>query len=103
MLLLCGLLPPKAAFLFPFPFIFPSRGSGGGHSFFAEKSHLVHVSLVFEAAGPGEPTGSELCQGPGVRGHEFPGWAWAVGGLGSVLGAIPSIPGWNSRWAVAVQ
>lgn len=88
-------------FFFPFSFHFPKRGEWGGLSFFAGKSHLVHVSLVFGAAGPGEPTGSELCRGPG-GGHEFHSLG-CVGELGSVLGAIPSIPGWNSRGAVAVQ
>lgn len=84
----------KSSFFFlssPFPFIFWS-GCSGGHSFFAAKSHLVQFLCSWVC-----PRGSGLCWGPGETQDPRAGWV----GIG--VGATPSIPGWNSCQAVAVQ
>lgn len=83
----------KSGFFFPFPFTFWSGGSGRGHSFFAAKSLLVQF-LCFS----GSLQGLGLCWGPGED-TRSQGWVR----VGISVGATLSIPGWNSRWAVAVQ
>lgn len=57
MLLLCGLLPPKAAFLSPFPFIFPSRGSGGVTHFLQKSPTWCTFLWFLRLPAPGSPRG----------------------------------------------
>lgn len=79
----------KQLFFSPFPFLLRNRGTGwGGHSFFAAKSHRVQCP----------------CFGGALRAGAVPGGDPRAGGeLGSVVEPPPSIPGWNCRWALAVQ